>query len=337
MSTLQRPKTIYRTASRDNPYAQIVRAMLQDPSLSLEAAGALGFILSLPDNWSFNLEWLCATRRVGRDKAQRIVRELIDRGYCKRSQDRAATGRHAPVEYLFSDDPKAFSPQPENPVAVTQDVVGRQPGFPSTVQPLTVNPSLHNRQSNKSKSNKANISPPTTSLALQGTETVLDALALPFTTAVVNEITALGVDVENLLTRYAERTKGKRIRDPNAYLLQMGRDEVAKAVGVTAEQVKASNSKNRETRVASSAEALRAFNTPSDAVLKRPSARNCKYLPEIIAGLARQTFRSQEECDRALQMQITNARFRPPTGSLVGGAGLVPSQSEQPPQETEPS
>lgn len=140
MAKAKKPQTIYRTASGQNPYAQIVRTMLQDDELSLEAAGTLVFVLSLHSDWEFDLEWLCKRRKIGRDKAQRIVRELIARGYCVRDQPRGERGRHAPMVYLFSDDPKAISPQPENPVAVTQDVVGPQPGFPAPDEPCAVLP-----------------------------------------------------------------------------------------------------------------------------------------------------------------------------------------------------
>ena len=132
-----RPQTIFRTASPENPYAQIVRSMLQDAELSLEAAGALVFILSLPRSWRFDLKWLCEKRNIGRDKAQRIVRELIVRGYCVRQQMRNENGRQAAVEYVFSDDPRAISPQPENPVAVPQHLVSPQPGNPVTGSAVT--------------------------------------------------------------------------------------------------------------------------------------------------------------------------------------------------------
>lgn len=75
-------RTIFRRAKDHKPYSQLTNVMLRDRRLSLEATGALVFILSLTPDWQFSLEWLCKTRRIGRDKGQRIIRELVVLGYC---------------------------------------------------------------------------------------------------------------------------------------------------------------------------------------------------------------------------------------------------------------
>lgn len=98
------------------------------------------FILSLPDDWEFNIDWLRKNVNVGRDKALRIVNELITLGYCKRVQPSGSRGRFDAVEYHFSDDPTWASPQPDFQGAVTQDVVPPQPGFPTPDLPGAVNP-----------------------------------------------------------------------------------------------------------------------------------------------------------------------------------------------------
>lgn len=325
MAAALKPKTIFRTASRENPYAQIVRTMLQDDKISLEAAGLLGFVLSLPDDWVFNLKWLCSKRNIGRDKAQRIVRELIDRGYCARDQERGDKGRHAPVEYRFSDDPAALSPRPDFQVAVAQDVVSPRPCLPAPVEPRAVNPHLHiNSQSIKTKIQKARgTGVPTAS---QGTDSQ-PAQTLPFTAGVLTEVARLGVDVDKLFARYEARTKGRCINDPSAYLLQMARDEAAKRLGVTAEQVKGTTSKNRSERIQAATEATAAFSRPSDGVLAR--VRNCKHLADILAILARQKFKTQAACDKAFEGEVTNARFRPPGRSLLSGTSLLQPKPEK--------
>jgi hypothetical protein len=140
--TSRKAKTIFRTASRSNPYAQLRREMLQDSKIKPDAKGILCFIMSLPEDWAFDLVWLTKNQNIGRDKALRVVQELIDLGYCKRVRDRNERGHLGSVEYLFSDDPKWVSPQPENPVVVTQDIVAPQPGLPILAEPILVQPIL---------------------------------------------------------------------------------------------------------------------------------------------------------------------------------------------------
>ena len=79
---------IIRVARRDLPYAQVSRATLQDARLSLEARGLLGYLLSLSDHWEARADHLCRTCGVGRDKLQRILRELQAAGYVRRERTR---------------------------------------------------------------------------------------------------------------------------------------------------------------------------------------------------------------------------------------------------------
>jgi hypothetical protein len=96
------------------------------------------------------------------------------------------------------------------------------------------------------------------------------AAHLPFSRAVLVEVTALGVDVDGLINRYrtfAEKAAatGRPISDPSAYLLKMARDANAKAQGVATEDLplavdalKGIASPNRWTKVAALARVVRA-------------------------------------------------------------------------------
>ena len=61
----------------------------------------------------------------------------------------------------------------------------------------------------------------------------------PWTPDLLHLIAGMGVDVAALVERYRERTAGRGIDDPNAYLLAMAKDEVAKRIGTTREVVAA--------------------------------------------------------------------------------------------------
>lgn len=55
----------------------------RDPRLSLEALGALARLASHSDNFEFKVEWLQSNWGLGREKIQRILRELREAGYYK--------------------------------------------------------------------------------------------------------------------------------------------------------------------------------------------------------------------------------------------------------------
>jgi hypothetical protein len=220
-------QTIFRVASRHKPYAQLGNGMLRDKRLSLEARGALAFILSFPANWQFGLAWLCRDQDIGRDRARRILNEHLAAGYCQRGRSRNPDGTLGPFEYVFTDEPAFLTgeapPQPENPSVVTAT-----DGLPVTGEPALGNPTPTKTVSQEDKyENK------------EGSELYLpsgtDGTAgqrLPFTADVLKEIGSLGLDVAAIIERYRERTAGRHIVDPSAYLLRIARDEAAKRLGV---------------------------------------------------------------------------------------------------------
>jgi hypothetical protein len=61
----------------------------------------------------------------------------------------------------------------------------------------------------------------------------------PWTPDLLHHIAGMGVDVAALVERYRERTAGRGIDDPNAYLLAMAKEAVAKRIGTTREFVAA--------------------------------------------------------------------------------------------------
>lgn len=152
-------QTIFRVASRQKPYSQLGNEMIRDGRLSWEARGILSFILSYPPDWHFTLHWLCRNTETGRDRAQRMLKELVATGYCHREQTRKEDGTLGPYEYVFSDEPEAVAPQPEKPVAVERphcDVLTAT-GKPVTGQPVTAKPvaDLTKKDISKSKSQRS--------------------------------------------------------------------------------------------------------------------------------------------------------------------------------------
>lgn len=121
-------QTIFRSAARHKPYAQLGNTMLRDARLSFAARCLLAFLLSYPSNWKCGPAWLCKNQRIGRDRFYNLINELVGAGYCVRSRSRRANGTLEPFEYVFSDEPAliagqlATSPRPEKPDVANPDV-----------------------------------------------------------------------------------------------------------------------------------------------------------------------------------------------------------------------
>lgn len=146
-------KTLFRVAGRRVPFAQLANAMLRDTRLSLDARGALAFILSHPDDWSFSVAWFMRANKIGRDKTDRIIKELVSAGYCARRQNRGGRGRFSPFEYWFSDNPEALkdtvepeapSDDPEAPTAPPPTEPATASGFSGCGEPVTGQPDAVN-------------------------------------------------------------------------------------------------------------------------------------------------------------------------------------------------
>jgi hypothetical protein len=111
-------KTILRRRNRQKPFTTIANTPLQDESLSLEAVGLLVCVMSLPEHWAFNRAHARHRFKLGREKLDRILKELKDAGYILHTQERDEHGRMSKSVYVFTDEPGQFDdeePLPGNP------------------------------------------------------------------------------------------------------------------------------------------------------------------------------------------------------------------------------
>lgn len=100
---VQQDKTILR-GRRKKSYTTISNSALQDENLSLEAVGLLVCILSLPTHWNFNRAHARQRFKVGREKLDRIIKELKALGYVRQTQERDESGRMGHSAYVFTED-----------------------------------------------------------------------------------------------------------------------------------------------------------------------------------------------------------------------------------------
>jgi hypothetical protein len=155
----RKARTIFRAPAHDmkHPYVMVSNATAQDSQLSFEARGLLLYLLSQADNWYIQITDLQRKGRTGRDRVNRIMKELEENGCAiwGRSK-RLRSHSDGTFEWL----PPAISERPftENP----------QMAYPSMDHPVngkSVNekPSAYkvkNLQSNKSTKEEEILLPP---------------------------------------------------------------------------------------------------------------------------------------------------------------------------------
>ena len=89
---------IFRNASSRNRFTPVLNSLIRDERLGWEEKALLIYVLSLPDNWEFNPDWLAKTGRIGRNKAWRYLRNWQKLGYCLAIKHRDKRGRHVKTE-----------------------------------------------------------------------------------------------------------------------------------------------------------------------------------------------------------------------------------------------
>jgi hypothetical protein len=140
------PMTIVRR-QHNSRFASLPNAIWEDPSVSVEAKGVLGYLLSRPHDWNVRQQQVGQVLNVGKDKLQRIFRELIDARYVTREQIRdESTGSFGSIDYIVRDETVASLPQPEKP----------QPVNPQPAKPQPVNTAAYKElKEQKTESTKA--------------------------------------------------------------------------------------------------------------------------------------------------------------------------------------
>lgn len=131
--------SIVRAPRKESNFYVLDKKISEDKRLSWAARGLLVFLLGKPDHWSVNVQALVnetagSRKQTGRDGVWGLLKELIDTGYCKRSQDRKEDGTLGEMRYEISEVPSLpLTPNPDTAPLTA---------LPCTAQPFTANPTL---------------------------------------------------------------------------------------------------------------------------------------------------------------------------------------------------
>lgn len=137
-------KSILKKKKKNN-YTSISNDFLQDNSISFEARGLAASLLSRPEDWEINVSALMIEGKIGRDKVNKIIQELIKAGYMYKSQSRTSGKFSRNIlfisdekDYLFEEviEKERVSPLTEK-TATVKSVTG---------EPLTANPEQQTKE-----------------------------------------------------------------------------------------------------------------------------------------------------------------------------------------------
>ena len=137
---------VYRV-ERTRDYTVMSNHHLKDTNLSLKAKGLLSLMLSLPDDWNFNMRGLSSICKEGLEAIGSALKELEKAGYMVRNQLRGANGRITDTEYIIYErpqEPAPADPDTASPYTPPPDTTLPYPGNPDVVEPDMADPSAEN-------------------------------------------------------------------------------------------------------------------------------------------------------------------------------------------------
>jgi hypothetical protein len=157
------PNIIRKAKNKENPYAQIDKAMLNNPEISLKAKGLLSLLLSKPDDWETIIENLVNSSLDGWDSVKSGLKELENYGYVIRRRIRNEYGVITGSETLVYDEPQhppikpvekkkyKTKPQEDNPPEVNPEGLEPKEDNPPEENPPEGNRTLLKKNTTKTE------------------------------------------------------------------------------------------------------------------------------------------------------------------------------------------
>lgn len=121
-------------------YTTLSNSCLDDERLSLKAVGLLAYMLRLPDDWEFTIQWLANKHKDGEDSIRSAMKELESAGYVIRgNQHRDSRGNFKGADYIVRE-----APAEEEPATVSENPTRTVSENPASENPTSENPTQLN-------------------------------------------------------------------------------------------------------------------------------------------------------------------------------------------------
>jgi len=96
---------------KSSDFTVLSNTFLDDTRLSLKAIGLLSYMLRLPDDWNFTIEWLSGKHKDGLASIRTAILELEAAGYVTRSEQiRTDGGTFRGADYIVRETPEGGVP-----------------------------------------------------------------------------------------------------------------------------------------------------------------------------------------------------------------------------------
>ncbi|NTD84278.1 helix-turn-helix domain-containing protein [Agrobacterium tumefaciens] len=143
-----------RRGVRNASYSVVPNHVFEDVRLSMEARWLLGYLLSKPDNWTVVIGDIIKKGGCGRDKARKMIAELVEFGYAEREQVRDDGKFGASVLVIYDEPREQEAPKTAGITGANAESVAILPqtDLPATAKPAPDSPSpvksAHSNNSN---------------------------------------------------------------------------------------------------------------------------------------------------------------------------------------------
>lgn len=99
---------------KSNNFTVMSNTHFKEKKMSLKAKGLLSLMLSLPDDWDYNVSGLVRLSKDGKDSVMSALGELETFGYLERVRTINSKGQFSGIEYNIFETPQTDNPITEN-------------------------------------------------------------------------------------------------------------------------------------------------------------------------------------------------------------------------------
>lgn len=131
-----------------NNYEQINKSIIYDKAIDTTTLGFFCRVITLSEKWQLNITGLTTILKMSREKVQKCIKQLEERGYLKREKVQGKNGQFCGWDYAFFNMSNVIAGDGENRQPENTDIGENR---------LSENPSVYIETGNNIETNNSNI------------------------------------------------------------------------------------------------------------------------------------------------------------------------------------